>query len=310
MSKEVYRKNRPDPSPVTETERQVFRQLCGSLQYAAVQTRPDISAKVGILQSLIPKACIEDLLDANRTLFEAKKNHVNLVIVPIPESQVSFCAFSDASFETKKGTASRQGTIIFTTDSRMAENKLAVICPIAWSSRKIPRVIRSTLSAEASALSSTLDRLSWLRLLWSWLLDPSIDWTNPTEVLKESPLASIATDCKSVFDLSTKTSTPVCEEFRTTLECLLIRERLTENCKLRWVCSQAMLADCLTKVMDGGTLRKALALKKYSMFDELDILRQRADKRERLKWLSEQEAKVQKPAHDLMQNMETKVSEF
>ena len=304
---QVCRHRRKEPqSPVTDAERQCLRQLCGSLHYAAVQTRPDISAKVGILQSLIPKACIEDLLDANRVLFEAKKNPVTLVIVPISEKQVSFCAFSDASFETKKGTASRQGTIIFTTDSRMAQNQLSVICPIAWSSRKIPRVIRSTLSAEASALSSTLDRLSWLRLIWSWLLDPSIDWTNPTEVLKESPLASIATDCKSVFDLSTKTSTPVCEEFRTTLECLLIRERLTENCRLRWVCSQAMLADCLTKIMDGGTLRKALALRKYSMFDELDILRQRADKRERLKWLSEQETKIQKSPYDLMQNMETR----
>jgi hypothetical protein len=40
------------------------------------------------------------------------------------------------------------------------------------------------------------------------------------------------------------------------------------------------------------TLRKALALKKYSMFDELDILRQRADKRERLKWLSDKDSRV------------------
>lgn len=266
--------------------------ICGSLQYAAVQTRPDISAKVGILQSQIPKACVEDLLEANRVLLETKKNPVTLVIVPISEKEVSFCEFSDASFETKKGLSSRQGTIIFTTGSRMAQNQLSVICPVAWSSRKIPRVVRSTLSAEASALSSTLDRLSWLRLIWAWLMDPSINWMNPTEVLKESPLASIETDCKSVYDLSTKTSTPVCEEFRTTLECLLIRERLTENCKLRWVCSQAMLADCLTKIMDGGTLRKALALKKYSMFDELDILRQRADKRERLKWLSDKDSRV------------------
>jgi hypothetical protein len=54
-----------------------------------------------------------------------------------------------------------------------------------------------------------------------------------------------------------------------------------------------MLADCLTKAMDGGTLRKALRLGKYSLFDECDILKQRADKRERLKWLSEQENKIQ-----------------
>jgi hypothetical protein len=54
-----------------------------------------------------------------------------------------------------------------------------------------------------------------------------------------------------------------------------------------------MLADCLTKAMDGGTLRKAMALGKYALLDELSVLKQRADSRERLKWLSEQEAKLQ-----------------
>jgi len=38
-----------------------------------------------------------------------------------------------------------------------------------------------------------------------------------------------------------------------------------------------MLADCLTKAMDGGTLRKAMALGKYALLDELSVLKQRAD---------------------------------
>ena len=296
---QVQRHRRREPqTPVNEQERQCLRQLCGSLQYAAVQTRPDLCAKIGLLQSTIPRACIEDLLEANRVLLEAKTHPVTILIVPIPKHQVAFCGFSDASFETKKGMSSRQGTVIFTTDSHMADNQLSVICPIAWSSRKIPRVVRSTLSAEATALSGTLDRVSWLRVMWAWLRNPSTDWTNPSEILQHSPLATIATDCKSVYDLSTKTSTPSCEEFRTTLECLLIRERLAENCKLRWVSSQAMLADCLTKAMDSSVLRKALALGKYSLFDELDILKQRADRRERLKWLSEQESKIQRKLED------------
>ena len=291
---QVQRQRRKEPqAPVNEQERQCLRQLCGSLQYAAVQTRPDICAKVGLLQSSIPRACIEDLLEANRVLLEAKTHSVTIMIVPIPEEQVAFCGFSDASFETKKGVASRQGPVIFTTNGNMAKNQLSVICPMAWTSRKIPRVIRSTLSDEASALSSTLDRVSWLRVMWAWLKDPSTDWTNPSEILQHSPLATIATDCKSVYDLSTKKSTPSCEEFRTTLECLLIRERLAENFRLRWVNSQAMLADCLTKTVGGTVLRNALALGKYSLFDELDILKQRADRRERLKWLSEQENKIQ-----------------
>ena len=53
-----------------------------------------------------------------------------------------------------------------------------------------------------------------------------------------------------------------------------------------------MLADCLTKAMDGGMLRRALELGKYALFDELAILQQRADKRERLKWLSDQEKQI------------------
>lgn len=129
----------------------------------------------------------------------------------------------------------------------MASNQLSVLNPIAWSSRKISRVFRRTLSAEATALSGTLDRVSWLRILWAWLCNPAIDISDPSTILKGGNRATVATDCRSALDLCTKTFTPACEEFRKTLECLLIRERLSENRKLRWVSSQAMLADCLTE---------------------------------------------------------------
>jgi hypothetical protein len=74
-------------------------------------------------------------------------------------------------------------------------------------------VVTSTLSAETSALSSTLDQLTWLRLYWAWLFDQSIKWQNPSEVnlppaifvptarLDEKDFA--ITDCKSLYDLTT-----------------------------------------------------------------------------------------------------------
>ena len=137
---QVQRHRRREPqTPVHEQERQCLRQLCGSLQYAAVQTRPDLCAKIGLLQSTIPRACIEDLLEANRVLLEAKTHPVTILIVPIPEHQVAFCGFSDASFETKKGMSSRQGTVIFTTDSHMADNQLSVICPHCLVQPKDPK---------------------------------------------------------------------------------------------------------------------------------------------------------------------------
>ena len=284
---DIPRKRRQQPKEsLSSTETQSLRQICGSLQYAAVHTRPDISAKVGELQAAIPCGRVEHLILANRVLFEAKTKPVNLMIIPIAESKVTFCAFSDASFESGNGNPTRQGTLIFTTDGNLAKNQRTVICPMAWSSKKIPRVVRSTLSAESVALGSTLDRLSWLRVFWEWMKNPGIDWSQPDVILRRAPHATVATDCKSVYDLSTKTSTPSCSEYRTTLECLLIRERLRENCGLRWVNSRAMLADCLTKSMDGDALRQALMIGQYALFDEHEVLKERADKRSRLKWIN------------------------
>ena len=96
--------------------------------------------------------------------------------------------------------------------------------------------------------------------------------------------AGTVTDCKSVYDICSKTAVPNCSEYRTTLECLLIRERLEENTKLRWVVSRAQLADCLTKPMDGNTLRDCIRSGKYSLFDETRVLKERSDQRCKVGW--------------------------
>ena len=136
-------------------------------------------------------------------------------------------------------------------------------------------------------MSNTLDRLGWIRIFWDWLCNPGGRWRNPTESLRNMNSAVTVTDCKSIFDLCSKTAIPNCSEHRTTLECLLIRERLSENTKVRWVNTKAQLADCLTKPMDGHTLRDCMASGKYSFFDEQRMLKDRADKRCRVGWYKE-----------------------
>ena len=101
-------------------------------------------------------------------LHETKANRVSLMIVPISEQHVTFCTFSDASFATSKDNNSYQGTLVVITDWRMPANERAVIVPVAWCSKKISRVVRSTLSAEVVSLSGSVDRMSWLRLFWEW----------------------------------------------------------------------------------------------------------------------------------------------
>ena len=168
------RRSHPE-SPVSEEERKALRSLIGALQYASVHSRPDISAKVGEVQATVMKATVAELIQCNKILHEAKSHPVSLMILPIAPSEVTLCAFSDASFMSSRHSTAHQGTLIFTTTPSMLENQKAIVAPIAWSSKKVPRVVRSTLSAEAAALSNTVDRLLWLRMLWAWVKDPECE---------------------------------------------------------------------------------------------------------------------------------------
>ena len=65
--------NRIEPAPIVKEGRlrpevamnSDVRQICGSLQFAAVHTRPDLAAKVGELQSSITSGTVGDLMQAN-----------------------------------------------------------------------------------------------------------------------------------------------------------------------------------------------------------------------------------------------------
>ena len=95
--------------------------------------------------------------------------------------------------------------------------------------------------------------------------NPGIDIAHPEAVLQKAPRASLVTDCKSAYDIATKMAVPSYSEMRTQFECLSLRERLQENSAMRWVHSKAMLADCLTKVMDSSSLREAMTEGRYAL---------------------------------------------
>eukprot|EP00435_Cladocopium_sp_Y103_P018806 s1370_g4.t1 len=289
-----------EDAEVTPEERLALRGLIGSLQYAAVHTRPDLSSRLSFLQSDINKATVQTLLEANKTLHEAKRHsEVSVTIQPIQCQDLRFLAFSDASFSSKKVPDSHTGCMIMSTHKDIERNTTCPVNPISWGCKKIQRVVTSTLAAETVSLSSVLDQLSWIRLCWAWMLNPAVKWQQPEQALKDLPqsfsTATVnaqnlptdlaATDCKSLFDLVTRTATPNCSEFRTMLNAKKIKEMLEEGISLRWVASGAQLADSLTKIMDNSFLRETLMQGQYRLNDELEILKQRANARNRLKWL-------------------------
>ena len=171
--------------------------------------------------------------------------------------------------------------------------------PVSWGCKKIQRIVTSTLAAETTSLNSVLDQLSWVRLCWAWIQDPRTPWKDPklafeklpetytTATLKaqELPETFAATDCKSLFDLVTRTAVPNCAEFRTQLTARAIKDLMSEGVSLRWVHSGAQLADALTKVMENTFLRETLRIGQYKLHDELEVLKSRASSRNRLRWL-------------------------
>ena len=111
-------------------------------------------------------------------------------------------------------------------------------------------------------------------------------WSDPGEAFKQLHAALVVTDCKSLYDLVTRTAIPSCEEFRTTLEVLLIRQRCQEHVIFRWIPTTLMLADALTKTMNCDLIRKVLQIGRFKLHDENCSLEKSAHRREVLNWLS------------------------
>ena len=272
-------------SNVTSQELQDLRGLIGSLQYAASNTRPDLSCRLSLLQARITCATVADLLHGNRLLMDAKRNSDTTVrIQSLDLQKIRFLSFSDAAFATREKAHSQKGCLIMATTNDVNEARTAPVSPLLWFSKKINRVVSSTLASETFALSGALDLLSWTRIHWAWILDPSTPWKTPETTLKGLPPAFSVVDCKSLYDLLQKTSIPQCTEHRTTLEALIIRERLQEGVIVKWVHSAAQMADSLTKDMDTSVLRAFLKHGRCVLHDVEEILKQRADKKIRHQW--------------------------
>ena len=173
------RKQTPD-SPVNEAELSKLRGVIRSLQYAVTHTRPDMAAKLGEVQVQISKATVETFLLASKVLRETQEtSDVRLCFRSIPVKQLSYVSFGDASFASTKQLAFFQGTLICATIPGLNKNQLAPVSQLTWTSKKVARVVRSTLPAEAFSMSGSVDRLGWRRLFWGTLNVPDFCWREP-----------------------------------------------------------------------------------------------------------------------------------
>ena len=162
-----HRKSCPN-DPCDATEHRQFRALIGALAWPANQCTPELCASISLLQASASGPCVKDLLEANKVLRFAKEAaQQHLFRIRSHGSLADLClgAYTDASWAVRPDGSSQGGMVIFACNHQEIESdQLMALTILHWSSKKLARVCRSSLSAEAQAAAMTVDELEWTKI--------------------------------------------------------------------------------------------------------------------------------------------------
>ena len=176
-------------SPVTEKERTKLRALLGGLQWAATQSAPHVQPHTSMLAGVTSKATVSTLHSANKALRFAKENSdVGLHYGYLgPLSELVIVGYSDASFACREDLSSQGGYLITLCHRDMVEKGTASAYHVLdWRSFKLPRVARSTLSAEGQAASEAADAIYFASLFLNVCINPRLDLASSTAAHRPS----------------------------------------------------------------------------------------------------------------------------
>ena len=217
-------------SELSEKEKTEYKSLVGQLNWISTQTRPDIAFDVCEMSTLLKKATVSDLIRLNKIISRLTTDNIRLHYPKMLDmNNCSIECFSDASFANLIGDGSQGGFIIFLKDKNGGR------CPIYWESRKIKRVVKSTLAAETLALIDCAETAVYI-----------------SHIMKElCNCVTIPVHCyidnKSLVDvLESKKNV---EDKRLRIDVAVIRDMLQkkEISSIHWVSTNNQLANCLTK---------------------------------------------------------------
>ena len=211
---------------LTQQEQREFRGMVGQLNWIASRTDPMIAFDVCQLSTKLSQATVADYRYASKVIQKASTG--NTLHFCALEPPLFLLAYSDASYANLPDGGSQGGYIVFLAD------KKEHVSPITWSSRKLRRICRSTITAETMATLDTIDVCTWLNHMFKEVFD--------VEILQ----TIIRTDNKSSYQAIN--STTAVEEKRLRVDIAAIRECIkNKEVSIEWVSKENQLADVLTK---------------------------------------------------------------
>ena len=244
----------------TEAERKQLRAALGALSWRATQSAPWLAASVSYLQGCFNEATADDLLQANKLIRLQRTFSQSVIRFSSSIQQPMLLTYHDASHACRRDGSSQGGLITMLVDECILQGESSYYSPIAWQSRKLPRVCRSSTSAEVQTGSHAMDAHEFTKqMLIEWFNEKPIVARDMDKVLSQVS-SVVVTDSKNMFDsvVRVETSGLQLEEKRLALEVLSIRERVRMiGAQFRWVDSDQQLADGLSKPFSYSSLAMA-----------------------------------------------------
>ena len=177
----------------------------GQLQCLQLQGNPLLSFATGILQGRSATPNGHDLLSLTKSMREAKSMpDICWWIVSVTSSFVWLTA-ADATWANRPDGPSTSGHVIMAAHTNILRFEV-----LAWNSRKIRRVVRSSLGAECAAFSTGLEHTDMFQVLYGELCGDLCDLADCENYLQATE-ALCVNDCKTWQMLS---SQPVLQRAR------------------------------------------------------------------------------------------------
>ena len=234
--------NKDNNRLLNKDEHKQYRRICGSLNWASTQTRPDISFDVAMISANVNAPTVKHMKMANKIIRNVKSTSYEISFCKL-QNPLHLSVYCDASYANLPNGGSQGGQILFLSDES------GFLSPVTWTSKKVRRICRSTLSAETMAMLDAVDTSIWIVHLLEEITGIK---------LKQ---AKVKTDNESLDDAVH--STTAVEEKRLRVDIAAIREEIRNRTIIvDWIPKSEQLADVLTK--QGANREKLIDVLKNS----------------------------------------------
>ena len=234
----------------TPWEKTKLRASLGALSWHGQQTAPHVMAEVGLLLSEVNCSTVSTIIRVNQLVQWTKdRKDYRLKIHAFPPSEpLGVYTWVDAASQNRVDGGSTQGYFLGLAPQTLLQGEVAAISPMGWGSHKIDRACRSPGAAETQAAVNGEDEMFFLRFQWSELLFGISNVRAKDRIVSRVP-GCVITDSRNVYDkMMGEVVSIKGAEKRANIELLGLKEsQWSTKVQIRWVHSEAQLANALTK---------------------------------------------------------------